>query len=121
MSCFRLGLWGFCYASVGSCSCLGYAIADSSLPPYRFLSKFILLLSSLNKGCDRWVKSNGEFCPRHSIRNVHEGKEMEFISDIASGLGSVNWEVIAQLTFVALIMLSGPIVIFLLAAQRGNL
>ncbi|MBD1922380.1 photosystem II reaction center protein Ycf12 [Microcoleus sp. FACHB-831] len=46
---------------------------------------------------------------------------MEFISDIASGLGSVNWEVIAQLTFVALIMLSGPIVIFLLAAQRGNL
>ncbi|MEB3337830.1 MAG: photosystem II reaction center protein Ycf12 [Leptolyngbyaceae bacterium] len=42
---------------------------------------------------------------------------MEFLS----GLSSLNWEAIAQLTFVALIMLSGPVVIFVLAARGGDL
>lgn len=36
-------------------------------------------------------------------------------------LGSINWEVIFQLTSVALIMLAGPIVIFLLAFRNGDL
>lgn len=42
---------------------------------------------------------------------------MEFLS----GLANINWEVIAQLTLVALIMIAGPVVIFLLYALRGNL
>lgn len=41
--------------------------------------------------------------------------------DFLSSLGNLNWEVIAQLTLVGLIMISGPVVIFLLAALRGNL
>ncbi|BAZ10106.1 hypothetical protein NIES4071_19200 [Calothrix sp. NIES-4071] len=36
-------------------------------------------------------------------------------------LGNINWEVIFQLTSVALIMLSGPIVIFVLAFRNGDL
>jgi hypothetical protein len=42
---------------------------------------------------------------------------MEFFS----ALGNLNWEVIAQLTFVALIMLAGPAVIFVLAFRNGDL
>jgi hypothetical protein len=42
---------------------------------------------------------------------------MEFFS----ALSNINWEVIAQLTMVALIMIAGPVVIFLLAAVRGDL
>ncbi len=36
-------------------------------------------------------------------------------------LGNVNWEVIAQLTMLAAIVLAGPIVIFALAARGGDL
>ncbi|WP_460206580.1 photosystem II reaction center protein Ycf12/Psb30 [Scytonema sp. NUACC21] len=36
-------------------------------------------------------------------------------------LANVNWEVIFQLTSVALIMLAGPAVIFVLAFRNGNL
>jgi len=43
---------------------------------------------------------------------------MEFVGNI---LGGVNWEAIVQLTMVAAIMISGPVVIFLLAARGGNL
>ncbi|MBD2020756.1 photosystem II reaction center protein Ycf12 [Leptolyngbya sp. FACHB-36] len=43
---------------------------------------------------------------------------MEVISDI---LGNVNWEAIVQLTMLAAIMLSGPVVIFLLAARGGDM
>lgn len=43
---------------------------------------------------------------------------MDFLT---SAVGNVNWEAIAQLTFVALIMLSGPVVIFLLAFRGGDL
>ncbi|MCS6813802.1 MAG: photosystem II reaction center protein Ycf12 [Cyanobacteria bacterium] len=43
---------------------------------------------------------------------------MEFFTNFIS---AVNWEVIAQLTFVSLIMLSGPVVIFLLAVRGGDL
>ncbi|MFE1747965.1 photosystem II reaction center protein Ycf12/Psb30 [Coleofasciculus sp. H7-2] len=46
---------------------------------------------------------------------------MEIFSDLFSGLGGINWEVIAQLTLVALIMLAGPAVIFVLAFRGGDL
>nr|WP_199245138.1 photosystem II reaction center protein Ycf12 [[Phormidium] sp. ETS-05] len=35
--------------------------------------------------------------------------------------GNLNFEVIFQLTFVSLIMIAGPIVIFLLALRGGNM
>jgi len=38
-----------------------------------------------------------------------------------SFLNSINWEVIAQLTMLAAIVLAGPIVIFALAALKGDL
>lgn len=43
---------------------------------------------------------------------------MEFLANLVN---NVNWEVILQLTFVALIMISGPVVIFLLAVRGGDL
>ncbi|TVQ46632.1 MAG: photosystem II reaction center protein Ycf12 [Gloeocapsa sp. DLM2.Bin57] len=43
---------------------------------------------------------------------------MEFLTSIFSNL---NYEAIVQLTFVALIMLAGPIVIFVLAFRGGDL
>jgi len=43
---------------------------------------------------------------------------MDFLT---SFINSVNWEVIAQLTFIGLILVSGPIVIFLLAVRGGDL
>lgn len=36
-------------------------------------------------------------------------------------LSNINWEAIVQLTLVAMIMISGPIVIFVLAARGGDL
>ncbi|MEO1148390.1 MAG: photosystem II reaction center protein Ycf12 [Cyanobacteria bacterium J06638_22] len=36
-------------------------------------------------------------------------------------IANLNWEVIAQLTLVGLIMISGPIVIFVLAFRGGDL
>jgi len=36
-------------------------------------------------------------------------------------LGNINWEVIFQLVSVALIMLAGPAVIFVLAFRNGDL
>ena len=46
---------------------------------------------------------------------------MEFLSGIIDGITSINWEVIAQLTSVGLIMLAGPAVIFVLAFRNGDL
>lgn len=40
---------------------------------------------------------------------------------ITTTLANVNWEVIFQLTCVGLILISGPIVIFVLAFRNGNL
>lgn len=34
---------------------------------------------------------------------------------------SINWEAIVQLTLVGMIMIAGPVVIFLLAARGGDL
>ncbi|MGM3304481.1 photosystem II reaction center protein Ycf12/Psb30 [Anabaena sp. WFMT] len=36
-------------------------------------------------------------------------------------LANINWEVIFQLTSVGLIIIAGPVVIFLLAFRNGNL
>jgi hypothetical protein len=36
-------------------------------------------------------------------------------------LNSINWEVIAQLSMLAAIVLAGPAVIFALAALKGDL
>ncbi|MBE9115500.1 photosystem II reaction center protein Ycf12 [Lusitaniella coriacea LEGE 07157] len=46
---------------------------------------------------------------------------MNFANDILSVFGSINWEVIFQLTFVALILIAGPAVIVLLALRGGDL
>ncbi|GAC1480670.1 MAG: hypothetical protein NVS2B14_20730 [Chamaesiphon sp.] len=46
---------------------------------------------------------------------------MGFLSGIIDGITSINWEVIAQLLMLAFIVIAGPVVIFLLAAVRGNL
>ena len=45
---------------------------------------------------------------------VNLGEKMDFITNL-------DLTVIFQLTFVALIMISGPVVIFLLAANGGDL
>ncbi|MEG4229698.1 photosystem II reaction center protein Ycf12 [Microcoleus sp. N9_B2] len=46
---------------------------------------------------------------------------MDFITDIFSGLGGVNYQLIVQVALLAAVVLSGPIVIFLLAAKGGDL
>lgn len=43
---------------------------------------------------------------------------MEFITNIFS---SINFELIAQLTMLALVVISGPVVIVLLAARGGDM
>ncbi|MEM1366804.1 MAG: photosystem II reaction center protein Ycf12 [Cyanobacteria bacterium P01_H01_bin.15] len=43
---------------------------------------------------------------------------MDFITNTLSGL---NIEVILQLTFVSLIIISGPLIVFLLFARQGDL
>ncbi len=46
---------------------------------------------------------------------------MDIFSGVIDAFTSINWEVIAQLTMLALIVIAGPAVIFVLAAVRGNL
>lgn len=43
---------------------------------------------------------------------------MDFITNL---FGSINFEVIAQLTMLALIVLAGPVVILVLASRSGDL
>lgn len=43
---------------------------------------------------------------------------MDFITNL---LGNINFELIAQLTMLALIVIAGPVVIFLLAFRGGDL
>jgi hypothetical protein len=43
---------------------------------------------------------------------------MEFISNL---FGGINFELIAQLTMLAMIVISGPVIVFLLAARGGDL
>jgi Photosystem II complex subunit Ycf12 len=46
---------------------------------------------------------------------------MDFLSGIIDGVLGINWEVVGQLSMVVMILLAGPVVVFLLAALRGNL
>jgi|GEM_PF-362947 len=57
----------------------------------------------------------------HLIGWVNLGGKMEFLSGIFDGLGNINWVVIGQLVSVSLIMLAGPVVIFVLAFRNGDL
>jgi hypothetical protein len=43
---------------------------------------------------------------------------MEFISNF---FGSINFELIAQLIMLAMIVIAGPVIVFLLAARGGDL
>ncbi|WP_413163860.1 photosystem II reaction center protein Ycf12/Psb30 [Capilliphycus salinus ALCB114379] len=43
---------------------------------------------------------------------------MDFITNF---FGNINFELIAQLTMLALIVIAGPVVIFLLAFRGGDL
>ncbi|MEQ9355341.1 MAG: photosystem II reaction center protein Ycf12 [Coleofasciculus chthonoplastes F3-SA18-01] len=38
-----------------------------------------------------------------------------------SFIGNINWELIAQLSVLAAIVIAGPVVVFLLAAFKGDL
>ena len=46
---------------------------------------------------------------------------MNFLNNLLDSTLSFNWEPIFQLTLVFLILVSGPVVIFLLAARGGDL
>jgi hypothetical protein len=46
---------------------------------------------------------------------------MDFLSGIIDSVLGINWEVVGQLSMVAMILIAGPVVVFLLAALRGNL
>jgi len=46
---------------------------------------------------------------------------MEFLDSLGSILANINYELIFQLVCLALIVLSGPVVIFLLAVRGGDL
>ncbi|MEM1293176.1 MAG: photosystem II reaction center protein Ycf12/Psb30 [Leptolyngbyaceae cyanobacterium] len=43
---------------------------------------------------------------------------MEFISNL---VGGISFELIAQLTMLAMIVIAGPVIVFLLAARGGDL
>jgi hypothetical protein len=49
------------------------------------------------------------------------GGVMDFITNLTSGLSGINFEAIVQLTCLALIVLAGPAVIFVLAFRGGDL
>ena len=46
---------------------------------------------------------------------------MDFITNLFSGLSSINFEVIFQLVSVSLILIAGPAIVFILYALRGDL
>ncbi len=43
------------------------------------------------------------------------------MDSIISFFSSINYEVIFQLTFVSLILISGPVIVFLLAVRGGDI
>jgi hypothetical protein len=56
-----------------------------------------------------------------SIKNILNQYSGEIMDMITGAFGAINWEVVAQLSMVGLIMVAGPVVIFVLAAVRGNM
>ena len=55
---------------------------------------------------------------RVELLSLRLGKNMDFITNL---FNNINFEAIVQLTMVGLIMISGPVVIFLLALRGGDL
>jgi hypothetical protein len=55
------------------------------------------------------------------INSIHLRGNMDFLSGIVDSVLGINWEVVGQLSMVAMILIAGPVVVFLLAALRGNL
>jgi len=74
------------------------------------------LLKNLKTRGNYQVKSKREFFSSESNSLGHLGGQMDL-----SFLGNVNWEVVAQLSMLAAVVLAGPIVIFALAALKGDL
>ncbi len=46
---------------------------------------------------------------------------MDFITNLFSGLSGIDFEVIFQLVSVGLILIAGPVIVFILYALRGDL
>ena len=46
---------------------------------------------------------------------------MDFVTNLFSVFGNINFTVVFQLTCLALVLISGPVVIFLLALRGGDL
>jgi hypothetical protein len=46
---------------------------------------------------------------------------MDFLTPVFSAFSSINFQLIFQLTCLALIVVSGPVIIFLLSANSGDL
>ncbi|MCU0536566.1 MAG: photosystem II reaction center protein Ycf12 [Hydrococcus sp. Prado102] len=46
---------------------------------------------------------------------------MDFLTNFLDPVAGLNWQVIFNLVFVSLIMIAGPVVVFLLAFRGGDL
>jgi hypothetical protein len=46
---------------------------------------------------------------------------MDFLTNLLDPITGLNWEVIFNLVFVSLIMIAGPVVVFLLAFRGGDI
>jgi len=46
---------------------------------------------------------------------------MELVAGLFSIFNSIDFEVVAQLTMVSLVLIAGPVVIFVLVARGGNM
>lgn len=55
------------------------------------------------------------------LTRLGNGGQMDVVSGIFEGISTFQWETFFQLVSVALIMLAGPIIIFILAARGGNM
>lgn len=79
------------------------------------------LLSYLNLAILLQVKLDADFYVRNQRQIDKLGGEIDLMSGIFDAIGSFQWETLFQLVCVALIMLAGPAVIFVLAFRNGDL
>jgi hypothetical protein len=77
---------------------------------------FCVFTEKEQKGSGYYIQLSSVF--RYLSDRVHLGAKMDFITNFFS---AIDFTVIFQLTFVALIMIAGPVVIFLLALRGGDL
>jgi hypothetical protein len=54
-------------------------------------------------------------------RELKLGGTMDFLTNFLDPVAGLNWQVIFNLVFVSLIMIAGPVVVFLLAFRGGDL